>query len=242
MIYNGSSENIEVDDMLSDLPIELTILNIKEQIHTPQSTINYLENLKDEVDQIDKDYSGEENFDSGERTLSELKTSIANDVIEIISSEYDFTVDTESYVGDSLFEIAEAIYNIFVVDYLENVQRYLYQYIKVNKKSLAKDYANADTLGASKKIKDKDLQCISNNLPDVIQFIIKGEIDEDEFIRLATEDDSYDRSIILELMGRGAMYGNFADALLGKLNDEFSYMRDVVILNIQSKINKKNKK
>lgn len=239
MLYNGSSDNIEVDEMLSDLPIELTILNIKEQLSTPQSTINYLENFKDEVDEIDREYSNEDNFDSGEKTLNELRTSVANDVIDIISNEYNVTIDTESYTGEDIFEIAEALYNVFVVDYMENIERYLYKYIKKYKKSLAEDYKNDESLIKSKKIKDKDLFYISNNLPDVIQFLIREDIDETEFIELATEEDSYDRSVLLELMGSGAMFGDFADALLGKLNDEFSYIRDAIILNVQSKLNKK---
>lgn len=227
------------DETLSELPIDLLLSNIKDQVDTPQSTVNYFDPILEKLEQIKSEYME----DTEKREEYEtLKNDLAHEIIDIITNAYEITVDEENIYGDEAMELAEALYIFFVVDYQEVIQRFFYRYIRQNKASLAagfkddSDKKDVTTVSTKKKIKDKDLATIVINLSEVVNQIIEMDTDEDEFIVLGGEDDSLYKDILLAYVRSGRMFGNFADSMIDKLNDDFLFIKESIIVYVQSKL------
>lgn len=232
----------DTDDLLSDIPTDIIVGFIKDQLDSPQSTINYLNTPLEKIEYLKSNVKDQDEREK----LDNLQSDLAESILDIIKEVYDVNLDSDSYEPEAYLEAVEAIYNFFIVEFEENLQRFFYNYIKRYKSVLAEPYSDKEkkdvtTVSSKKKVKDKDLSTILINLPDIIQDIILLDMDEAEFIELATEEGSFDGNLLSELVESGSLFGEFADDMLNRLNDDFIYLKDNMILHIQTKLTSKIK-
>lgn len=237
-------ENSSIDIMIDDVPVDIMMDNIRDQINIPQQQTDYLTPVMDMLQEMLEAADKKEDLDES-NDIKDYIHQISVDIIELVCDKFDITIEYEEIDGDTVKELAMALYEFFILEFIDNVARFFYRYIKRNKATLSENLMDdnekkdSTTIANKKKIKDKELLAINNNLPAVINSIIELDTDELEFIELAGESGSYSANLLMGLVGKGLMFGNFADAMLNRLDDTSLQLKDYIIIDLDSRLTKK---
>lgn len=237
-------DNEFIDITIDDIPVDIMMDNIRDQINIPQQQTDYLTPVVDMLQMALNAAEKEEDLDRCNQ-IKDYMYQISIDIITIVCDKYDITIEYEEIDGDTVTELAMALYEFFILDFIDNVARFFFRYIKNNKSSLSSellvdnDKKDSSTVTNKKKIKDNELLAINNNLPTVINSIIEMDTDETDFIELAGESGSYTVELLSQLVGKGLMFGNFADAMLDRLSDTNLQLKDYIIIDLDSRLTKK---
>ena len=220
---NNSTNLSGIMDMLG---MDLIKANMLKQIHgETESTFDYLSTLKGKFTAI----VDEGAIDSGDR--SEIKYEMINFCEEIVSAmaqEFGVMLNVISDDYQTMLTTAELLYNFFVLNRCQVVERFLIQYIEQNKAPLIASISvdekvkDISSLSYRKKNFSKDDIFIMAHISEIIEFIKHGNIIEsDDFLKTINDGDYY-TSMMVEMFENGTVYGNFVPRILYTvLGDEY---------------------
>ena len=237
-VYEVTSDT-EIDELLSDLPLNLIKENISEQIRDPiSSTTNYLNIVLEKYSLL------KNNFCDNPDTLSQLNAYM-NDFFGSIISELNGVMELE--ISDDLEEseiakISDAAYNFFVIGYRQNVVTFFLYYIVNNKKSLSEHFdkmakkKDVTTMGFKKQLKNKDDIVILSNIPNIISFIRDLDVSAEDFVKLVSNESSFESRYVQFLLNDGTISGDFVRSYLNIVFNEDDHVLDEIQLDIKMKL------
>lgn len=236
--------DFEVDMLLSEMPIELIKENISEQIKSPLSTrTNFISVLEDSYRIIDD--LTHENLDEREKLLNTIRDFFTFTLMEM-DREYDLSIDLDSITSDEdLINKTTAIYSFLILRYKKNICKFLYSFIKKNRKSILEQFQDVakkkdvTSISLKKQIKNKDVILLISNLSTIIKYILSLEIDAEDFIQYACDDEYYEGSIVLNMVYNGEISNNFVGLYTQLIMDEYDSVLDEIQNEVKIKILKK---
>ncbi|WP_304576736.1 hypothetical protein [Romboutsia ilealis] len=246
MIMNDEYEilnTIDLDMMLSDLPIDLMKENIRYQVENPLGVgSDYSTIIMDKCNTIIKEYAQVEDVvNEIEQTLDEFYRFIIN----LLDEKFNLDIDYENMSTKEIIQIGHVLYKFFILRYRKNVSKFIYKFIVKNKKKLAANYTNDDkrkdvvTVVLKKKTKNKDEIRILSNLPLVIKEILSLSHDPEEFMDMCCGNDLYEAEVVKELISDFVISGNFTDRYLSLILDQYNDVLDEIQIEVKIKLMKR---
>ncbi len=269
MIMNDEYEilnTIDLDIMLSDLPIDLMKENIKYQVENPlgvasdYSTIimdkcntimgeyAQMEDVKKEIEQtLDEFYRFIEyaQMEDVKKEIEQTLDEFYRFIIKILDEKFNLDITYEDMSTHEVIKIGHILYKFFILRYRKNVSRFIYKFIVKNKKKLAANYTNDDkrkdvvTVVLKKKTKNKDEIRILSNLPLVIKDILSLSHDPEEFMDMCCGNDLYEAEVVKELISDFVISGNFTDSYLSLILDQYNDVLDDIQIEVKIKLMKR---
>lgn len=236
------SSDFETDILLAE---EMTSNLIKEsishQIRQPLSTrTNFVSSLEDIYYHADYLANGDEDR---REELRNHAIKFFQYTLEEMNDVYELGYDIESIESpDVLISHTVALYNFLILRYKKNMCKFLYSYIKKNKKTLVelfKDVAkrkDITTISLKKKYKNKENILLVSNLSTIIKYILSLEIDAYDFILYAEGDEYYEGSVVLELAESQVISDNFTNYYKTLIIDEYESVLDEIQNEVKIKI------
>lgn len=244
-------ENIEVfgDEvikmpMLKEVSGELIVECIDEQINDPTSTkINFLETFKENYDSDIEDANGD---DDAVKELNDIARDFYCNVLDKINTKFSLGIDGDVLYasnGDTLQNIADGIYQFFLVDYQDNITNYISKMIIIMKDALAESImkekkADTDVVSEvmSKKILNASYATILANINSAVDMVKDLEMDISDFIKLYDEE-YFPVAILKYCIKNNLINGDFVPAFIlpffNRIQDD-TY--DEIMLTIQQNI------
>lgn len=246
MIMNDEYEilnTIDLDMMLSDLPIDLMKENIRYQVENPLGVgSDYSTIIMDKCNTIIKEYAQVEDVvNEVEQTLDEFYRFIIN----LLDNKFNLDIDYENMSTSDVIKTGHILYKFFILRYRKNVSKFIYKFIVKNKKKLAANYTNDDkrkdvvTVVLKKKTKNKDEIRILSNLPLVIKEILSLSHDPEEFMDMCCGNDLYEAEVVKELISDFIISGNFTDSYLSLILDQYNDVLDEIQIEVKLKLMKR---
>lgn len=230
------SNSEEIENLLTELPFDLILANIKEQIEDPMSSnVNYIDTILEKVEICKSIIDDEDSRRSMTHSLNEFMSTIITE----ITKRFDLGLDIESIVMyDDVVEIGTVLYEYFILRYKKNISKYITNYIKQHKDELVDYYADKSkkdvtSLAHKKHVKDPNDLIIIANLPSIINFIVGLDISPYDFISLTARKSNYNASIIKNLITSDKMVGNFVHDYIRVGLDEHEYLFDEIQTDIK---------
>lgn len=237
------SSDLELDSLLSDLPIEVIKESIKEQISDPLSTnIDYVNTIVEKCSVLRKEFA--ENEDALAQ-INDLLDNFFRFLITEIDNKFDLTIDVSDESVDSLILIGEILYNFLILRYKKNISRFIYKFIIKNKKSLVEQFEkqskkkDVTSISLKKQIKNKDDILLISNLPNVIKYIMNLYIEPLDFLKYACDDEYYEGTILRQMILTSKVVGNFVTEYLNLIVYNNDDILDEVQTDVKLKLMKK---
>lgn len=205
--YDVASD-LEVDILLSQLPVDLIKENIASQIIDPlQSSVNYLEVLLDKLILSRERYQDDTELLG---TINDLQNDLCFYILDKISQKFDAHLWYDDLEQHDLLEMTKALYYQLIIQYRNNIIYYLKNAVISNKSQLGEYVAERDrekeskdvtSIGARKSIKNKVDAAIVANIYNVLEHIINNySVDtEGMFLSVFNETESYYSSKVRDL-------------------------------------------
>lgn len=236
--YERSSD-VEIDNFLADLPFDLIRENIKKQLTNPiDIRIDYLEGIFDKYNVAREMYEDKDMIESITSTVQ----SFCMEIIRYISDTFNMDIDVERVSSEyDNIETCKFIYEFMILRYKQNISRFLYKFIKNNKKSIVDNFTDnkkdISTLAYKKVIKNKDDLTIISNLPEIIKYIIDLDVSPEVFIDTCVGNNgAYQGMRVRELISDNIIVGNFVDTYISLCTDDYDYVLDEIMADIKSKL------
>lgn len=236
--------DFEVDMLLSEMPVELVKENIAEQIRLPLSTrTNFISVLEDSYNMIDE--LVEDNPDEKDKLLNKIRDFFMFTLIEM-DKTYNLGIELDDIGSDEeLIYKTSALYNFLILRYKKNMCKFLYSYIKKNRKTILELFQDVakkkdiTTISLKKQIKNKDVILLISNLSTIIKYILSLEISSADFIQYACDDDYYEGGIVLDMVIKGEVSEDFFTPYKNLIVDEYETVLDEIQNEVKLKILKK---
>lgn len=236
--------NLETELLLTEMPLEVIKENLKVQINNPLSTrVNFLEPMLDKF-RVIQDELGDN--PEAMQELKSIRVNLFGFLIDALNDAYDLDVEYDPDNGGETQTIGYALYTFLILRYKKNITRFLYKYIKRNKKSLAQEFESyqkkkdVSSLTIKKKIKDKNTILIISNLPEIINYVINLEVSAPDFFEYLDDDDLFEVQTIQQLMNSGKMSDSFIDKYIDVSTDINDFILDDIQSDIRLKLINKN--
>ena len=240
-MYNSEEydivNNIDLDMLLSDLPLELIISSIDHQIKNPLDVgTDFCTIVFDKCAAVLKEYKGIEEV---EKEIEELNTKF-NSSISFSTSSIPLYYD--GLTNYDLTKMTLMMYKFFILRYRKNVSRFIYNFIQKNKKMISEQFLNDDkrkditTIVMKKITKNKDDIRIISNLPIIIKNILDMEHDPLDFMELAAPVDLYYADEIKKLLEDFTLAGNFTKPYLNTVLYQYTDVVDEVLIEVRAKL------
>lgn len=213
--------------LIESLSLDLITDSVNKQIeYTLGSTTDFLTTAFDKFRMI----LDMEDIDEEDRQdLKYQMIDFCEDLIRSIGNKFDLFVDHTSMDYESIMQLLYSMYNFFVLNRANNVEKFLINYIHQNKlaiiDSLGLSYdAIKDITGYSNKKKNinKDDIVVLSSLTSIIDFVTKNNIiDPMEFLETIDDGEIYVSNII-NYFNSAVISGNFVNILFNDiLNDDY---------------------
>jgi len=226
--------------LLADLPFDLLKENLRYQIKDPLATnVNYIENAIDKFRVLRETYS--ENADAI-RNINSLTVNFFAFIIKQIDEQFDLDIDVDFSDVQETVEVGEALYNFLILRYKKNITKFIYRFIKKNKKRLVEEFEgqykkkDVTSISLKKKIKNKDDVLIISNLPSIIKYIMNLEIEPLDFIEYATKSELYEGNYLSNMILQGKLIGNFVHEYVNLINEDYDYILDEIQTDVKMKL------
>jgi hypothetical protein len=130
------NSDIEIDELLADLPFNLIKENVIDQINNPLTTqIDYVTIIIEKCDVLKKQFEENEEVI---HDINEQLSSFFKFVIQQLDDKFGLDVDLNDYNDLEIIEIGESLYTFLILRYKRNVCRFLYKFIVKNSTSMIK--------------------------------------------------------------------------------------------------------
>lgn len=251
--YELKDDNTDNDlvDILSDIPLTLTLENIKSQIEDPSSSpVDHLTPVVEKAAKSIKDYKEDTEITTQIRNVLE---KFCNDILDAISAKYNIYADVRDNSLGETIKFTMCLYSIIVLKYSKFITKFLYKYIFENRTELVSVFGDVSkskdvTSSALKKIpdnaEDKDLLVAIANVTTILDNITdnSSSIDPLEFLRLCKAEQLYYGAMLIDLIQMGRVSGNFVPAYVNIANE---CEQDIVIdvkINLTTKYRKRRER
>ena len=228
------ASDIETDILLADdLAFNLVSESISQQIKDPLSTrTNFVSSMEDTFYNLDMFTEGDEDK---KEEMNDKIVKFFQHTLEELDSTYGLNLDFESIDSNKkLVDSTVCIYSFLVLRYKKNMCKFLYSYIKKNKKALVELFQDVakrkdiTTMSLKKNHKNKDMVLIVSNLSTIIKYILSLEIDAYDFIVYAEGDEYFEGSVVLEMVNMGEISDNFVNIYKQLIIDEYESVLDEI--------------
>jgi hypothetical protein len=233
---------VEIDELLSDLPLDLMKENILAQIQSPISTnTNYLDIILDKYRILQDNYEGDL---TQIKNITDSVTDFCQYVLKALNDSLGLGINID-YEDIDIINLTDILYTFFIIKYRRNIIKFFYKYIKENKRSLADYYEkmgkkkDVTTTNYKKLLKNKDDVIILSNLPNISSYIKDLYVESIDFIQYTTDDDNYEGRYVKSLIKQGRLTGNFVQNYLDIVFDDSDYILDEIQVDIKMKLLKK---
>lgn len=181
-----------LDSCLDGLSLDIMLSNIHHQLNNPQDIIaDFLRMVGDTWSEIEEECEDE-------TVISELKYKLIDfwgEVISLINSHFDLSMD---YIADSMSaqDVAEELYEFFILDRIQNVETFFINYIRANKINIAQSLGinekgkDVTSIACRRKDIDKTSIPIIANLTRVIDFICDTDLEVEELLNFSNADNA----------------------------------------------------
>lgn len=211
----------EVTGLLDEIPTELTKTSIEKQIHDPFfSSTNFFDPFIEKCDYILAEIEDED----VQRGINDLKASMASFILETMDNLYGFDFDLEPLAGNisELTDLADVCYRFFILNYRKHTVKYIFRYIKENRKEFYNAYEetigkkDVGTINAKQISKDKEWCVILSSLPSIISDVLDMGCDDIcHYVNTVSEEDSYEAEVINTMVQRLILNGEPLNSLFG---------------------------
>lgn len=193
----------ELDDILYSMNSEDFLENeveeqLDEGIFSDKKT-NYVEKYISKFKYFKNEYSENQEFIE---SLNEKKDGVRDFILDQISNKFEIVIDDES----KKMRVARALYEFFIVDYKDNLETLILNYINNNKKDIIAEVKRnkkgkdiSSTAGKMKFSNNNDA-IIINNITMIIFDIMPENLDEDFLNLILDTDDSVSNLAIKDLI------------------------------------------
>lgn len=238
------TSDLDTEILLTELPFNLTMENIIEQISDPISiSVDYLTSLIDKCETVKDEYA--DNFDIV-REINRKLSSIFYLIIKEMNSNFDLGMSLDESDSD-INKVSESLYKYLILGYSKNISRFIYRYMIKNKKHFISKLdkskkKDVTTLSLKKQqYRNKDEIGLISELPMIIKYIMSLEIEPIDFLGYISKGEYYDASIIKEAIECGQITGNFLPRYFSFIINEHENVMDEILTNIKIKLIKKLK-
>lgn len=232
--------NIDLDIILSDLPIDLLISSLEYQIQNPLDVgTDYCTIVFDKCARVIQEYKGIEDV---ERDMEELLDKFCLSVLKMLDDKFNFDINYEGLTGYDIAKMTALLYKFFILRYRKNISRFIYNFIQKNKKMISEQFLNDEkrkditTLVMKKMTKNKDDIRIISNLPIVIKNILDMDHDPIDFMELASPIDLYYCEEIIKLLEDFTLSGNFTKPYLNTILHQYTDVIDEILIEVRTKL------
>lgn len=243
-MYNNEEyeivNNIDLDIILSDLPLELIMSSLDHQIKNPLDIgTDYCTIFFDKCASVLQEYKGVEDI---EKDLEELTTKFCLKVLNMLDDKFKFDINYDGLTNYDLTKMTLMMYKFFILRYRKNVSRFIYNFIQKNKKMISEQFLNDDkrkditTIVMKKITKNKDDIRIISNLPIIIKNILEMDHDPLDFMELAAPVDLYYADEIRTLLENFTLSGNFTKPYLSTLLYQYTDIVDEILIDVRAKL------
>lgn len=237
-------ENLTVPD-LEDLSDELLTLCIEEQIKDPfMSSSDYLEefrlSVKDELESV------EEN-DDATKEIKLMAKKFYDRVLKLIETRFELAFDENLVYGmtdDTLRNFAEGLYEFFILNYNNNLSRFICVQILENKDNIAKEILESkenkdvSSIGYSSKVEDSVFATILANIHSAIKVIHSLDVSPKDFIE-CFDPELFSVAIVKYGIERGLINGDFVEKFLAPVFGTKDTNNDFITVDVQQAIYRK---
>ena len=179
--------------LLLSLNDDLLIDSIEEQINNPSSVFyeksNYVEVFEDRYKYIVERFK---DIPDLLQEVSECRSIFYGKVFNLVANHYGIELDTDTN-ENNMYIMTKVLYEFLVLNYTDNVKAFVLQYISLNKKPLAQEFASEktklDASSARKLAKNPNDVIILTNMYKVIDYIVSLELSVTEILRYIITDD-----------------------------------------------------
>lgn len=245
LMYNDEYEPTNSSEMgliLGELPFDLILANIKEQITDPLSTdVNYVEVIVDKCKMFKELTNDEDSIREVDEALRSLFITILND----IDNRFNLCLDlNELATYRNIVDIGEVLYEYFVLRYKKNISKFIINYINNHITELAEHYGSrgskdVTSISYKKQFKDSNWLIIMSNLPSIINFIVNLDISPFDFVNLSAGQSNYNASVIKGLITSNRMVGDFVKPYIDISLNDHEYLYDEIQTDVRVRILKK---
>lgn len=243
--FEFEPNDIESDSFLSELPLSLIKENIISQFDNP---LEYRK--KDYIQTFISMYRcAEENADVYEDedidSITELRDDFYSFMIKMFSDYLGLGFnDFWDMSKEDQDDMIHYVYRFFIVNMKKNFSCYIVNYIDSHRGEFCHNddekKRDVTTLSLKKCITDPEDIYILANLGEVIDSILTDEITIDDFFEKCDKDEScLETRFVIDKFDKFQLTGNFVDAYVDMLDDDFRLELEIKIRN---KILKKYKK
>ena len=243
MIHNDDYEiinNIDLDIILSDLPMDLILSSIEYQINHPLDIdVDYCTIVFDKCAQVFREFNGMQDVIAD---MEEILNKFCISVLTRLDEKFHFDINYDNLTPYDVTKMTALLYKFFILRYRKNVSRFIYNYIQKNRKMIAEQFATEDkrkdvtTLVMKKMTKNKDDIRIISNLPIIIKNILGMSHDPIEFMELAAPVDLYYCGEIVEMLKDFTLSGNFTKYYLNTILYQYTEIADDILIEVRSRL------
>lgn len=240
--YEPASMN-EASDLLADLPFDLIMANISEQIDDPMiNHVNYVDTI------IDKCELCKESLSHDPESISKIDSELTKFFIEImnkLNAKFNLCIDVnELATYNDIAKVGRVLYEYFIIRYTKNISKYVINYIKHHKSEFIDYYGDkvqkdVTTLAHKKNVDNPDDLIIISNLASIVNYILTLDIEPYEFVDLSGGKNNFNCATIKELINNNLLIGDFVEPYISISLNEHDYLVDEILTDIKSKLIKK---
>lgn len=160
----------------------------------------------------------------------DIKTAVKTEIVEFCDKIIDYITDKFNLGYNEIYgdetEVAEMLYQFFVVKRPSNTQTFVMQYIEDNKSDIVEQLGlekGSDVVfsSLSKKITDPDTIKIIANVDAVINYIIDLQIPANEFLEVLSVEGDYYTQKMIDYMEEETVVGDFASEYMHGILSEY---------------------
>lgn len=232
-------QSLEDDIFLSDIPVPLTLENLKSQFENP------IDNKNDYISVFIDDYiySREQCVDEDELAqLRDIRNGFYVEVMKMFKKYLNIGLpDFEDKSEDEQDLLIKGVYRYFIINIKRNFNQYIMNYIEENKKellSICERKKDITTLAYKKELDDPEYLAIIANIHDVITTALEDDVDVEDFLRLSDKHHEWENSFINASYDDCSITGNFVDKYKAIIANNEEYRSDLDV-KIRNKIFKK---
>lgn len=167
-----------------------------------------------------------ENGDFDDETKQVIRNQIAdfyNTIIGYIVSNFDLAYN--ECPGEEQ-EIAEVLYQFFILKRVSNIKKFIIGYVEENKESIITGLGiekgtDVMSLAMSHKVDNPNDVKIIANLDAVINHIVSLGLSAEEFLDVLGSDGEYYAQKLLELVDEDTINGNFVSDYIGGIIEDY---------------------
>lgn len=210
-----------VDELLDSLSLELMRDNIYQQIYDElKSSRNFLEIVLNKFRFIAE--NGDFDDDTKQTIHSEI-TDFCAKIIDYIVSKFELAYNENP--GHEQ-DIAELLYQFFVLKRVDNTRKFIIRYIEENKADIVDGLqlekgADVMSIAAAQKISDPyDIKIVSN-VDAVIKYIISMDVSTEDFLTILCADGEFYAQEMLDYYYDDTIDGHFVTEYISEIVNDY---------------------